>query len=79
MKFDEISENSKVYPGEFLLHAPSNQIVLVGAYNKKENYIRCLVHGTLMVDEIKNFKKINISKREHKQMNRTRCKGCSSE
>lgn len=77
MKFEQISEKSKIYPGEYLLHAPTSQIVLVGAYNKKENYIRCLVHGNLLVDEIKHFKKIIISKKEYKENHRTRCKGCS--
>ncbi len=77
MKFNEIHQDSKVYPGEFLLHSPSNQIVLVGAFNQQENYIRCLVNGSLMVDEIKNFKKIIVSKKEHKELNHNRCKGCS--
>ena len=77
MKFDEIVTDSKVYPGEYLLHSPSNQIVLVGAYNQRENYIRCLAQGNLMVDEIKNFRKIRLSKKEYAERSRTQCKGCS--
>jgi len=77
MKFENIDKKTKVYPGEYLLHEPTNQIVLVGAFNQQENYIRCLVQGNLMVDKIKNFKKIIINKKERQEMNRSRCKGCS--
>ena len=78
MNFEEINDQSKVYPGEYLLHEPSNEIVLVGAYNHKENFIRCLSQGNLMVDEVKNFKKIIITRKDYKSSRyRTGCKGCS--
>tara|TARA_B100000575_G_scaffold278605_1_gene266092 strand:- start:524 stop:766 length:243 start_codon:yes stop_codon:yes gene_type:complete len=78
MKFEDINEQSKVYPGEFVLHQPTNQVVLVGAYNRKENFIRCLSQGSLLIDEIKNFKKIVINKKEYKNAQySTGCKGCS--
>ena len=76
MKFVEIEKESKVYPGEYLLHAPTNQIVLVGAFNYDENFVRCLNNGKLMTDAIKNFKKIQMTRKE-RQTSRTGCKGCS--
>ncbi len=76
MRFEEINEESKVYPGEYLLHSPTNQIVLVGAFNFRDNFVRCLNNGKLMTDSVKNFKKIYMSSKEH-QKYRTKCKGCS--
>ena len=38
MNFAEISEEAKVFPGEYLLHSPTNQVVLCGAFNRKENF-----------------------------------------
>tara|TARA_Y100001938_G_C8075388_1_gene425730 strand:+ start:382 stop:621 length:240 start_codon:yes stop_codon:yes gene_type:complete len=76
MKFEEIKEETKVYPGEFLLHSPTNQIVLVGAFNFKDDFIRCLNNGKLMTDSVNNFKKILMTAKEH-QKHRTQCKGCT--
>ena len=45
MNFQEIKADSKVYPGEYLLYEPTMTIVICGAYNKSENYIRCLGNG----------------------------------
>tara|TARA_Y100000593_G_scaffold78017_1_gene144649 strand:- start:447 stop:686 length:240 start_codon:yes stop_codon:yes gene_type:complete len=76
MNFEEIKKESKVYPGEYLLHTPTNQIVLCGAFNYSENFIRCLNNGKVMTDTVENFKKIQMSKQEAVK-SRTRCKGCS--
>ena len=76
MKFQKIKKASKVFPGEYLLHTPSNQIVLVGAFNYDEDFIRCLNNGKLMTDKVNNFMKIEVTKKESK-IARTRCKGCS--
>ena len=76
MKFTEIKKESKVYPGEYLLHAPTNAIVLVGAFNYDEDFVRCLNNGRLMTDTVKNFKKIQMSLKE-RAASRTGCKGCS--
>ena len=75
MKFEDIKKESKVFPGEYLLHSPTNQIVLVGAFNFDQDFIKCLNNGRLMTDSVKNFKKIQMSRKEINQ-NRTRCKGC---
>ncbi len=75
MNFEEIKKESKVFPGEYLLHTPSNQIVLCGAFNFEQDFIRCLNNGRLMTDTVKNFKKIQMSRSEMEK-NRSRCKGC---
>ena len=76
MKFQKIKKESKVFPGEYLLHTPSNQIVLVGAFNYDEDFIKCLNNGKLMTDKVNNFMKIEVTKKESK-IARTRCKVCS--
>jgi len=77
MKFDEIVEESKVYPGEYLLHEPTMQIVLCGAFNWKQDLIRCLASGRILEDKVNKFKKIRLSKEEQKERKHTKCKGCS--
>lgn len=76
MKFTEITEADKVYPGEYLLYTPSQQIVLCGAYNRKENFIRALRDGRFMEDKIENFKKITMSRKDRKERKSRRCKKC---
>jgi radical SAM protein with 4Fe4S-binding SPASM domain len=78
MEFEEINEDSKVYPGEYLLHEPSREIVLCGAYIKNEGKIKAMRQGRLMEDKIENFKKIQMSHAERKERRSSRCKGCSS-
>jgi hypothetical protein len=76
MKFREITEADKVHPGEYLLYEPAQQVVLCGAYNRKEGFIRALVAGRYVEDKIENFKKINMSPREHRARKATKCKKC---
>jgi len=76
MNFQEITEDSKVYPGEYLLHVPSNQIVVCGAYKPMEGKIKALANGRLMEDAIDNFQKIKLSKAERKKKTVRRCGGC---
>jgi hypothetical protein len=78
MEFQEISEDLKVYPGEYILHQPSQQIVLVGAFKKKEGLIKVLSRGRLMEDKIENFKKIKLNHEERKETHVSRCKGCGN-
>ena len=68
MKFYKIEQSSKVYPGEYLLHQPTMQIVVCGAYNWDEDMVRCLSQGKLMEDKVENFKKIKLHPKEHKEM-----------
>ena len=58
MKFVDIVEESKVFPGEYLLYSPQNKIVVCGAFNRDENFIRAFGNGKYVEDEISKFKKI---------------------
>jgi|TARA_Y100000034_G_C6805013_1_gene361393 hypothetical protein len=76
VEFQEISEDLKVHPGEYILHKPSQQIVLVGAFKKKEGLIKVLARGKLIEDKIENFNKIKLSSKERKAKRISHCKGC---
>jgi hypothetical protein len=76
MNFKEITDTDKVYPGEYLLYTPSNQIVLCGAYNRKEGFVRALHAGRYLEDKIEHFKKIVLSKKERKERKMVKCKKC---
>ena len=76
MKFYDIVDESIVSPGEYLLHEPTHQIVLCGAYVKENGIIRALAQGSLMEDKIENFKKIQLNVRERKERLKSSCKGC---
>ena len=45
MKFEEIDENKKVTPGEYVLHEPTKQIVMCGAFNREKDFIRAIGTG----------------------------------
>lgn len=76
MKFEIISKEASVYPGEYLLYEPTMEIVLCGAFNREKDMIRCLSKGQLLEDKIANFKKIRLSKKERNERRKTKCKGC---
>lgn len=77
MKFKEITEEVKVFPGEYILHTPTNQVVLCGAFDRESNKIRALASGKMITDTISNFKKIQMDKKERKNRRpRKRCGGC---
>lgn len=76
MKFVDIGDESKVYPGEYLLYEPKQIIVLCGAFNRADNKIKAFGQGNYIVDTINAFKKIEIKSNQHRQQYRSRCKGC---
>ena len=76
MKFQEIEENAKVFPGEYLLHQPSQQIVKCGAFKKSEGLIKALKNGQLMEDKVENFRKLVRENHERKGTPRRSCGGC---
>jgi hypothetical protein len=79
MKFVEIKEGVKVTPGEYIFHAPSNQIVLCGAFNRQDNKIRVLAKGKMFTDTISNFKKISMTSKERRESKKSSsCGGCKS-
>lgn len=77
MKFVDIKDDEKVFPGEYILHTPTNQIVLCGSFNRNENKIRVMVRGKVKEDIIENFQKILMTSASRKKMEHRRCKGCS--
>ena len=78
MKFIDIRENDKVHPGEYVLHLPTNQIVLCGSFNRASDTMKVMLRGKLHEDKIENFQKIQMSQREKRMSSYSRCKGCSS-
>ena len=76
MKFTDITEESKVFPGEYVLHKPSSTIVLVGAFNRDDDIIRAFKDGRLFEDKINNFNKITLNSKEHKVFRDKTCKKC---
>lgn len=78
MRFYNIEDDMVVYPGEYVLHTPSKQIVLCGAFKKEDGLIKGMANGSLMEDKIENFQKIKITSEEHKQSRAGKCKGCGA-
>jgi len=76
MEFDIISEDLKVTPGEYILHEPTQEIVMCGAFNRDLNFIRAIGRGKSVKDEISNFKKIRLTADERQDAQAGRCKGC---
>ena len=76
MKFIDIVDDSKVFPGEYVLYEPTNTIVLCGAFIREENMIKALGNGRYFSDTIDKFKKIEMNKKEVKARQHSRCKGC---
>ncbi len=75
MKFEEINADHKVFPGEYLLHTPTRQLVICGAFNRSANMIKALSNGKLVEDKIANFHKI-IVKERHRPPRQRNCGGC---
>jgi hypothetical protein len=77
MKFIDISEDSKAFPGEYLFYEPKNMIVLCGAFNRENDFIRAFGEGRYLEDQIDKFKKIELDKVERKSLKKlSKCKGC---
>ena len=75
MEFYKSEEEAKVFPGEYLLHVPSNQIVLCGAFKRIQGLIKYMAHGKLAEDKIENFNKIKTNKRMKPRKSCGGCKG----
>ena len=41
MNFVDILEDTKVTPGEYILHTPTNQVVLCGAFSRDMETFEC--------------------------------------
>tara|TARA_B100000941_G_scaffold288839_1_gene266564 strand:+ start:344 stop:583 length:240 start_codon:yes stop_codon:yes gene_type:complete len=77
MKFETITESMKVSPGEYVLHEPSQEIVMCGSFSREKNTITAIGIGPSLKDTIDNFRKIVLSREEFKESRTSRCKGCS--
>ena len=64
MEFYEIEETDKVSAGEYILHKPSQSVVLCGTFSRNNNEIKALNNGKLIEDVIQNFQKIKMPKKE---------------
>ena len=78
MEFQEITENTRVSTGEYLLYEPAQRIVLCGGFNRDKDRVQALLEGRYIEDRIKNFKKIKLNKKEQKERRVSRCKGCGA-
>lgn len=76
MEFYKITDELKAFPGEYIFHVPTKQIVLCGSFNREKNIIRALTAGRLFADKIQNFQKITIKQHETKKYKTAGCKGC---
>ena len=76
MKFTEITAESKIFPGEYVLHKPSNAVVLVGAFNRDNGTIKVLKDGKLLTDDIENFRKIALNRKEFTKYKKSTCSKC---
>jgi hypothetical protein len=76
MDFYEITEDLKVSSGEYILHKPSNSLVLCGSFKRNENKIRVLGATGMFEDIIDNFNKIKLDKKDGQNRNISGCKGC---
>ena len=76
MNLYEISDDLKVYPGEYVFHVPTKQIVLCGSFMREKKQMRVLVSGKMFTDNIDNFRKIKLSRSENKQIKPKGCSGC---
>ena len=77
MKFVKIEYLGQVFPGEYLYHQPSQQMVLCGRLNFDENTIKVKGKDGMVTGPMSDFLKISLTQEEIKQKNATRCKGCS--
>ena len=74
MEFVDIKNGDKVFPGEYLYHKPSKDIVICGGINN--NIVKAIYKGKIINDDVSKFKKIKLSRQEEKA--RRREKSCSS-
>ena len=77
MEFLEIEDEQSVAGGEYLLHEPSGHVVVCGPRGVRDQQIQAIGHGRIITDDVKNFRKLKLSVREHKEHRVSRCKGCS--
>ena len=78
MKYHEIIDDMKVNSGEYLYYEPAQKIVLCGSFSRENNLVGALLDGRYIEDSVDKFKKIMLTKEEHRHRKVSRCKGCGS-
>ncbi len=78
MQYNRINSDTEIYPGQYLYHKPSNQIVLCSVYYKDKRIIKAMANGHFIEDEIHYFRSITLdtSERKKKTAPRRRCGSC---
>tara|TARA_B100001250_G_scaffold401361_1_gene413165 strand:+ start:2033 stop:2269 length:237 start_codon:yes stop_codon:yes gene_type:complete len=76
MKLSPLAAGTDASPGEYLFHEPTQQIVLCGRFDDVSGHIQAMGEGRLLYDEVKNFKKINLSPTERRDSLVRGCKKC---
>jgi hypothetical protein len=77
MEFYDIDENDKVAAGEYVLHTPTQSVVLCGVFSRETNEIKALNNGRLIEDSIQNFQKIKVPRKERYRSHASPgCGGC---
>jgi|10_taG_2_1085330.scaffolds.fasta_scaffold03942_11 hypothetical protein len=77
MEFYDIGEEDKVAAGEYVLHKPTEEVVLCGIFDREKNQIQALNGGRLFGDVIENFQKISMPKKEiYRNRGSRGCGGC---
>tara|TARA_Y100000310_G_scaffold194897_1_gene194910 strand:- start:658 stop:900 length:243 start_codon:yes stop_codon:yes gene_type:complete len=77
MEFYEIDKDDKVSPGEYVLHEPTQVVVLCGVFSRDKDEIKALSNGKLIEDSINNFKKIKLPQNQKYQRKyKSGCGGC---
>ena len=76
MEFFKIKEETKVHPGEYIFHQPTNKVVVCGAFKREQGIIRYIAGPKLGQDKIENFRKIKLNQQERRERKVSRCKGC---
>ena len=76
MKLVDIETTDEIFMGEYLYHQPSARMVLCGQLDIETQKIKVLAGGHTLIDDVCNFKKIQLSAEEHRRQAVTRCKGC---
>jgi len=76
MKLTEINAQNTPTPGEYIFYEPAQALVLCGAYLAEENTIRALNGGKYIEAPVTHFKKIELTRQEHRKRYVGSCKGC---
>jgi hypothetical protein len=77
MKLIEITSHNRPFSGEYLFYEPAREIVLCGGYVGEEEKIRAILSGRLIEADATDFKKIELTREEHRARYVGKCKGCS--